>query len=217
MSGRHWVRLAWRYCDTRLHVLLLDERLGCRGFSHGVVSPVSEPGLRCWQRQGLKLSVKEKEESSTLPTLWKMTGMGNVSEALVLSIVRAARLELPYGRSAKMAMVGRSVSFDGKPTHLSSHPVYRGVLTRFVNHAERGKPVSFSVRAQCPLMRSLSPVREKYGGAGRRCWKKRMRDCNGLDRGSRFALLRKEADFLCRCDWTTTVEVNPNEGSVYNE
>ena len=39
-----------------------------------------------------------------------MIGMGNVSEALVLSIVRAAGLELPFGPSAKMAMVGRSVS-----------------------------------------------------------------------------------------------------------
>ena len=76
-----------------------------------MVSPVSEPGLRCWQRQGLKLSVKEKEESSTLPTLWKMTGMGNVSEALVLSIVRAARLELPYGRSAKNGNGGQVGEF----------------------------------------------------------------------------------------------------------
>jgi hypothetical protein len=87
----------------------------------------------------------------------------------------------------------------------------------FQEYAKRGKPVSFSVGAQCPPLQSLSPVREKYGGAGRRCWKKRMRDCNGRDRGSRFALLRKEADFLCRCDWTTTVEVNLNGGSVYNE
>ena len=49
--------------------------------------------------------------------------MGNVSEVLVLRIVRAAELELPFGSSAKMAMVGRSVSFDGEPTHSQSHPV----------------------------------------------------------------------------------------------
>ena len=63
---------------------------------------------------------------------WKMVGTGNVSEALVLSIVRAAGLELPFGPSAKMAMVGRSVSFDGEPTHSKSYPVYRGALNRFV-------------------------------------------------------------------------------------
>ena len=118
MSGRHWVRLAWRYCDTRLHILLLDERPGCRGFSHGVVSPVSEPGLRCWQRQGLKLSVKDTTASSTPSTLWKMIGMDNVSKVLVLRTVKAAGLELPFGPNAKMATVGRSVSFDGEPTHL---------------------------------------------------------------------------------------------------
>ena len=101
-----------------LHILLLDERLGCRGFSHGVVSPVSEPGLRCWQRQGLKLSVKDTTASSTPSTLWKMIGMDNVSKVLVLRTVKAAGLELPFGPNAKMATVGRSVSFDGEPTHL---------------------------------------------------------------------------------------------------
>jgi len=101
-----------------LHDLLLDNRNGYRGFSHGVVSPVSEPGLRCWQRQGLKLSVKDTPASSTPSILWKMTGMGNVSEVSVLRIVKAAGLELPFGPSAKMATVGRSVSFDGEPTHL---------------------------------------------------------------------------------------------------
>jgi len=96
--------------------------------------------------------------------------MGNVSKVSVLRIVKAAGLELPFGPSAKMATVGRSANFDGEPTHLQSRPVYRGVLTQSVEYAKRGKPVSFSVRAQCPPMQSLSPVREKYGGAGRRCW-----------------------------------------------
>ena len=61
-----------------------------------------------------------------------MIGMGNVSEVLVLRIVRAAGLELPFGPSAKMAKVGRSVSFDGEPTHSQSHSVYRGTLNRFM-------------------------------------------------------------------------------------
>jgi hypothetical protein len=41
-------------------------------------------------------------------------------------------------------MVGRSASFNGKPTHPSTHPVYRGVLTRSVKLVERGKPVPLS-------------------------------------------------------------------------
>ncbi|MES9857221.1 MAG: hypothetical protein ABW166_11515 [Sedimenticola sp.] len=44
--------------------------------------------------------------------------MGNVSEGLVLRIVSEAGLESPFGPKAKMAMPGRSVSFDGEPTHL---------------------------------------------------------------------------------------------------
>ncbi len=47
-----------------------------------------------------------------------MVGMGNVSEGLVLRIVSEAGLESPFGPKAKMAMPGRSVSFDGEPTHL---------------------------------------------------------------------------------------------------
>ena len=58
--------------------------------------------------------------------------MGNVSEVSALRTVKAARLELPFGRRAKMAIVGRSVSFDGKPTHSSSHSVYRGALNRSI-------------------------------------------------------------------------------------
>jgi hypothetical protein len=41
-------------------------------------------------------------------------------------------------------MVGRSASFNGKPTHPSTHPVYRGVLTRSVKLVERGQPVPLS-------------------------------------------------------------------------
>jgi len=48
---------------------------------------------------------------------WGMVGMGNVSEALELRIVKSAGLEPPFGPRAKMAMPGRLVSFDGEPTH----------------------------------------------------------------------------------------------------
>jgi len=51
---------------------------------------------------------------------------------------------------------------------------------------------------------SRPSAREENGGAGRGCWKKQKLGCNGIDRGSNFALTRKGADFLSRCDWTTT-------------
>ena len=91
------------------YMLLLDERLGCCGFGHGVVSPVSGPGLRHWQRWGLKLPVKDTMASSTLSTLRKMTGMDNVSKVSVLHIVKAARLELPFGPSANKQPNGGQV------------------------------------------------------------------------------------------------------------
>jgi len=100
-----------------------------------VVSPIPKPGVRCWQRQGLKHSETVTKMSGTSLLPWEMIGMDNVSEVLELRIVKAAGLEPPFGPSAKMAMVGRSVSIDGEPTHLWTHPVYRDILTRFVCRA----------------------------------------------------------------------------------
>jgi hypothetical protein len=70
--------------------------------------------------------------SGTSSAPWGMVGMGNVSEVLVLRIVKPAGLESPFGPRAKMAMLGKSVSIDGKPTHLLSQSVYRGALTRSI-------------------------------------------------------------------------------------
>lgn len=53
--------------------------------------------------------------------------MDNVSEVLALRIVDAAGLEPPFDPGAKMALVGRSASFNGKPTHLLTHSVRRVV------------------------------------------------------------------------------------------
>ena len=52
-------------------------------------------------------------------------GKDNVSKVLVLRIVKKAGLESPFGPRAKMAIVGRSASIDGEPTHLKSHSVQR--------------------------------------------------------------------------------------------
>ena len=80
-----------------------------------------------------------------------MIGMDNVSEVLALRIVTAAGLEPLFGPRAKMAMVGRSVSLEGEPTHLLTHSVQRDVLTRSICEScgtwEAG---TFLRRVQCP-------------------------------------------------------------------
>jgi hypothetical protein len=43
---------------TRSRMFYYWTTTGCGRFSHGVVSPVPEPGVRCRQRQGFKHSVK---------------------------------------------------------------------------------------------------------------------------------------------------------------
>ena len=76
----------------------------------GVVSPVPEPGVRRWQRRGIKHAVTVQKASGTPEVLREMVGMDNVSEALVLRIVRAAELEPPCGSRAQRAWwAGRRV------------------------------------------------------------------------------------------------------------
>jgi hypothetical protein len=82
-----------------------------------VVLPVSELRVRHWQRWGSKILVKVTTLSGTLYVIREMICMGNVSEVLVLRIVKQAGLESPFGPRAKMALVGRLVSIDGEPTY----------------------------------------------------------------------------------------------------
>jgi len=49
----------------------------------GVVSPVPEPGVRRWQRRGIKHSVNVQKARGTPEVPWEMVGKDNVSEALV--------------------------------------------------------------------------------------------------------------------------------------
>ncbi len=99
-----------------------------------MVSPVSEPGGRFRQqcRRGLKHSVRDAAVSGTLSVPWRMFDKDNVSKVLALRIVNKAGLESPFGPRAKMAILGRSASIDGEPTHLKTLSVYRDVLTRTI-------------------------------------------------------------------------------------
>jgi hypothetical protein len=61
-----------------------------------------------------------------------MTGMGNVSEASVLRIVTPAELKRLTGSRPKRGREAGSGDFNGRLTHVSSSPVYRGALPPFV-------------------------------------------------------------------------------------
>ena len=77
------------------------EHGGCElGMAQGALD---EPGVRRWQRRGLKHSVTVQKASGTLDVPREMVGMDNGSEALVLRIVRAAEREPPCGSKAKRA------------------------------------------------------------------------------------------------------------------
>jgi hypothetical protein len=70
--------------------------------------------------------------SRTRDRLRGRTGKGNVSEALVLRIVTAAELKRLTGSRPKTGREAGSGDFNGRPTHVSSSPVYRGALTPFI-------------------------------------------------------------------------------------
>ena len=104
------------YCWTRTRRFLIQT---------GMVLPVPEPGGRRWQRRGLKHRVRGRAVSCTPGGPWGMVGMGNVSEALVLRIVKAAELDAAIRLQSQtcaelveaMALPGRLASIDGEPTH----------------------------------------------------------------------------------------------------
>jgi hypothetical protein len=60
---------------------------------------------------------------------------------------------------------------------------------------ERGKPDSLSGAVQDVSPWSRPNASEGDGEAGKGCGRKRRPLCNGVDRGSTFALRRKAADF----------------------
>jgi len=57
----HFGRTSRRYCDTKSHDILLNNSQEAVLFHHGMVLPVPEPGGRCWQRRGLKHSVRDRQ------------------------------------------------------------------------------------------------------------------------------------------------------------
>jgi len=70
------------------------------------MSHVSALGMRCWQQQGLKHSVKQNRLSSTTLFAQEMTGTDKLTKVSLLRIVSKAELELPFGSRAKTASRG---------------------------------------------------------------------------------------------------------------
>jgi hypothetical protein len=70
--------------------------------------------------------------SRTRDRLRRITGKGNVSEALALRIVTSAELKRLSGSRPKMGGGAGAGSFNGCPPHVESPPVYRGTLTPFI-------------------------------------------------------------------------------------
>jgi hypothetical protein len=119
-----------------------------RRSSHDVVSAVSALRGRHRQRWGPKHAVAVGPVSRTRDRLRGMKGMDNVSAALVLRIVTSAERKRLKGSRPKQGRGPGAGDFNGRPTHGTCPPAYRGVLTPSVHTAQRGKPDSPSGQVQ---------------------------------------------------------------------
>jgi RNA-directed DNA polymerase len=105
---------------------------------------------------------------------------------LLINIVSASKPKMLTGLNQKVrGVVG---AFEFRSAQSTIPPVDRQILSHQVKSVEHGKP-------DCSRANGNRPARAGYGQAGRGGWKKRMPSCNEADRGSKFALTRKSADF----------------------
>jgi hypothetical protein len=179
------------------------------------VPPVPARRGRHWQRWGLKPVVDAEKASRRRDRLRGMTGMGNGSEASRLRIVTSAELERPFGSRPKTGGGSGLVGFNGRPTHASYPPVYRGTLTPSVQLAKRGKPDPLSGAVQGVSPWSRPRASKGDGGAGKGRGRKQRPSCKGRDRGSKPCAERRPTSRGCdrmRSTWQTV-----NRGAVYHE
>jgi len=145
-----------RDCDTRSRVSLLD----------AVQEAVMQPwcGATCSRTGGASLAtVRSQALGQGTKGAWP-TGRtsGNDREgeghrSLALTPRDAGGASATRRLQRQKGLGGRWVSVHGKPTHPSSHPVYRGVLPRAVNRAERGKPGRLSGLCHAYIPRGAEP------------------------------------------------------------
>jgi hypothetical protein len=177
------------------------------------VPPVPARRGRHWQRWGLKHAVDAEKASRMLDQLRGTMGMGNGSEASRLRIGTSAELKRLSGSRPKMGRGSGSADINGRPTHVSYPPVYRGALTPSVQLAKRGKPDPLSGAVQRVSPRSRPRASTGNGGAGKGRGRKRRLSCNGTDRGASVA--PPERGPTSRgCDRTRPTRQTVNRGSV---
>ncbi|QTA83795.1 Group II intron reverse transcriptase/maturase [Desulfonema limicola] len=162
------------------------------------------------------MSVRTGEQTVRGTQLWKhRTGAGarnddmdNTCE-LLINVVSASKPKMLTGLSQKArGVVG---AFEFRSAQSTIPPADRQILSHRVKSVEHGKP-------DCLRTSGNRPARAGHRQAGMGGWKKRMPSCNEADRGSKFALTRKSADFqqvlnhekgLKRCYRERTVRRQP--------
>jgi hypothetical protein len=117
--------------------------------------------------------------------------MDNICE-LLINVVSASKPKMLTGLNKKVR--GMDGVFEFRSTQSMIPPAERQILSHRVKSVEHGKP-------DCLRKCGNRPARAGYGQAGMGGWKKRMPSCNESDRGSKFALTRKSADFQQVADY----------------
>ena len=105
---------------------------------------------------------------------------------LLINIVSASKPKMLTGLSQKAR--GKDGTLEFRSTQSTIPPVDRQILSHQVKSVEHGKP-------DCLRECGNRPARAGDRQAGMGGWKKRMPSCNEADKGSKFALTRKGADF----------------------
>jgi RNA-directed DNA polymerase len=105
---------------------------------------------------------------------------------LLINIVSANKPKMLTGLSQKARGMVRAFEFRSAQSTIP--PVDRQILSHRVESVEHGKPV-------CSRENGNRPARAGDGQAGIGGRRKRMPSCNEADKGSKFALTRKGAEF----------------------
>ena len=134
--------------------------------------------------------------------------MDNLCEMLI-NVVSASKPKMLTGLNQKVRELVKALEFCF--AHSTTSPADRHILSHLVKSVEHGKP-------DCLHDSGNRPARAGDRQAGIGGWKKQMPSCNEADKGSKFALTRKSADFqqvlnhekgMERCYRESTVRQQP--------
>ena len=117
---------------------------------------------------------------------------------LLINVVSVNKLKMLTGLNQKVRGMVRALMLRSAQSMIP--PADRQILShQNVILAEPGKP-------DCLRENGNRPARAGDRQAGKRGWRKRMPFCNGADRGSKFALTRKRADFRLVANYEKEIE-----------